>query len=368
VSNIYAIKGNIRPRLAVLIYNLNTYYHVIRSIIYCSLMVLVISCKNKPKVDVSHIKTPVEVVRIDKLIANVKNPQDLSILMSQHKAFMDIYLSQVLLIEATTPDSILAELQLYAQDSLNKSIQLHVDQVFTSDQELSSQLEDMYKHFKHYFPKYNPSQKVYAYTSTYAMQMFTFLDDRGHDAVAIGLDMFLSPRVDYKSLDPDNTNFSDYITRSWNPDHITKKIAEANIKEMHGEPKGFKLIDMMIHNGKELYILDQILPSVHDSVIHEYTKKQLDWCENNAKGLWSHFIDKKLFYESAPSKINKYISPSPFSPDMPSEAPGRTANYLGYEIVKAYMDKNPDTTLDQLMATRLDGQQILDKSKYKPKR
>lgn len=81
----------------------------------------------------------------------------------------------------------------------------------------------------------------------------------------------------------------------------------------------------------------------------------------------SFFLDQKLFYESNFSKIGKYVFPSPISPDMPEAAPGRTANFIGSQIIKAYMSRFPETTLEQLINMK-DSQLILEKSKYKPKK
>ena len=64
---------------------------------------------------------------------------------------------------------------------------------------------------------------------------------------------------------------------------------------------------------------------------------------------------------------NKYINTSPNSPGMPDQAPGRTANYIGLQIVKAYMKRFPETTIPELLAIQ-DVQKIMDLSRYKPKR
>jgi len=60
------------------------------------------------------------------------------------------------------------------------------------------------------------------------------------------------------------------------------------------------------------------------------------------------------------------VDHSPNSPGMPSDAPGRTANWTGWQIVKAYMKRNPKITLSQLIE-ETDAQQILTKAKYKPR-
>ena len=52
---------------------------------------------------------------------------------------------------------------------------------------------------------------------------------------------------------------------------------------------------------------------------------------------------------------------------MPTEAPGRTGDYIGWQIIRAYMKRYPETTLSDLIKMN-DSQTILEKSKYKPKR
>jgi uncharacterized protein YjaZ len=64
----------------------------------------------------------------------------------------------------------------------------------------------------------------------------------------------------------------------------------------------------------------------------------------------------------------KLVNPSPTgTTKMPTNSPGRAGNWMGYRIIRAYMKKHPNTSLEQLMALK-DAQKILDESKYKPKR
>jgi hypothetical protein len=51
---------------------------------------------------------------------------------------------------------------------------------------------------------------------------------------------------------------------------------------------------------------------------------------------------------------------------MPEEAPGRTANWIGWQIVKSFMARQPETTMEELIALK-DAQQLLDLARYKPR-
>jgi hypothetical protein len=329
---------------------------------------LLFSCQNTKAPDVSHIKAEIEIVRTEDQLSKIKSASDLNKLMEEHKAFFRLYFSEVLSISnANNPDSLYTAISGFLTDTLISKLFSQVETKFTDISSVKVEAQQMYQYLQHYFPLQISVPRIYTFISEYGYQAFIFQDDNGNDGIGLGLDMFLSPDIDYKSINPDNTNFSSYITRSWNRDHIVPKIADLHITEIIGDAPGHKMLDQMIHNGKALYIKELILPKIQDSLIFEYTGEQLQWCHDNELEMWSFFLDKKLFYESNPVKIGKYINPSPNSPDMPADSPGRTANFIGYKIVKAFMDRYPETTLAELIVMT-DSQQLMEKSKYKPTR
>ena len=104
-----------------------------------------------------------------------------------------------------------------------------------------------------------------------------------------------------------------------------------------------------------------------DSILLEVTSAQAEWLNANEKDIWAFFLSEDLMYNSDWQKIRKYVEHSPNSPGMPAEAPGRTGNWIGWKIAKAYLKKNPRTTLPQLLALK-DSQAFLNQSGYKPPR
>ena len=230
--------------------------------------------------------------------------------------------------------------------------------VFNNFEPIKKELEQAGKFYKYYFPKANDLTFL-TFVSQYNYDVFPF----GKDSIGIGLDFFLGENhADYKNIE--NLRY-DYVRRTLTKEHLVARAFRLQIANMAGEPTGAKMLDLMIHNGKQLYILDQILPLTPDSIKFSYTGKQTNWCKDNESGIWASILKSNVLYESNGKKIGKLISPSPNSPGMPPEAPGETANFIGWQIIKQYMKRNPETTLSQLLSLR-DAQQILDKSKYKP--
>ena len=325
-----------------------------------------VGCKKKSGPDVSSIDANCKIVRSEKELFQAKDLKDLKELKNVNSPFYKIYVDEILGYKGMSPDSQLINLNIFAKDSLNRDLLSKTIQKYPDFDQIKSELDQVFRHLKYYFPeKIDLTPNIYTFVSQFGFQVFVFEDTGGKDGIGIGLDMFLYPDIHYKMIDPDNTNFSDYITRSWNSDHIAKKVSDLYISEILGDAPGHRMIDQMVHNGKALFISKLIMPEVHDSVIIEYPLQQLEWCQENELQMWSFFLESKLFFESNPAKTGKYLNTSPDSPDMPADAPGRTANYLGWQIVKAYMKRYPKTSIADLIAMK-DSQVLMEKSKYKP--
>lgn len=326
------------------------------------------SCKEQDEaVDVSHIQARADIVRFDQeLFALDTSHWDASLkaLKSRYPHFWNIYSRHILPL---TPDSAQYDRALLAfvKDG-------QVRRLFDTTQVLiggldgyQKEMTEAYKRVRYYFPKFK-EPVVYTCFTEFGFQKFIF-SDGNKDGIGLGLEMFLGKDYPYKSIDPTNPNFSAYLTRTFDKAYLTKKTVDLIVDDLVGSPGGVRLLDYMVYNGKKLYLLKKFLPAVADSVIFEYTQNQMDWVNGNELEMWSFFSEQNLVYETNVIKINKYINPSPDSPGMPVEAPGQTGNYIGYQIINAYMEKRPNTSLDQLLKEK-DAQAILEIAKYKPKR
>ena len=109
-------------------------------------------------------------------------------------------------------------------------------------------------------------------------------------------------------------------------------------------------------------------PDVQDSVLFEHSSVQIKWCQDAEAQLWQSLVASGVFFKSDAVQINNYLTEGPFTnaEGLPQETPSRIGEWIGYQIVKKYMDENPKMTLQELL-TNTDSRQILMKSKYKPK-
>jgi len=336
--------------------------------------IFLIGCQDDEQIpDVSDIEVEVEVRRFEQDLFNLDTANiaaGLERLEAAYPRFSQIFFDQIL----GSTDSLIAP-QGHAEyvkgfiryPSVRKLYDT-TQVVYNDFNEQRQEFEQAFKFLKYYFPE-QPTPDVTTFISEYSIAAFIY----GENQLAVGLDLFLGSDYPYLQYNPGNTNFSAYLTRTFNPDHLVSKTLQPLVSDLIGTAQGNRLLDLMVHNGKELYVLDKLMPLTPDSVIFEATAEQMAWLEGNELEMWAYFLKENdpsgtnLLYSSDWQNIRKYVEYSPSSPGMPPEAPGRTANWLGWQIVNAYMARHPEATMQDLIALR-NAQKLLDDSRYRPSR
>ncbi len=327
-------------------------------------IVLFSSCGDDEKIpDVSNVQTEFEFFNFDSAFYHTDSaaiPVFYTFMEEEHPAFLKSYMKVLLAPSSRNIDTLDF---LKAMRSHPTLIRLHdTTQMILGDlsKEKKAFAQAM-KYAKHYFPK-KTTPKFYTYISEFGRPALIDIDEDGRDVIGIGLDFFLGSN--FPGYDP--MTFPSYIKRSMTPAHIVSKTLETYADDLAGGVQGDQFLDYIITNGKSIYILDHLLPTTPDSILLEYTAAQMQRCEDNQFNMWSHFIHEELLYSTQMADFRKLINPSPNATGMPEEAPGRTGNYMGWQIIKAYMKRHPKTTFQQLVDLK-DSKLLLKKSKYKPK-
>lgn len=324
--------------------------------------------KGKDIPDVSDIPVEVELKRFDRDLFSLDTnnmASTLPKLETDYGEFAEIFFNQVMGSKdpRVAPEGHANYVRGFITHPSVQKLYDTTQVVFPDTRQLEMEFRQAFQFFRYYFPAQPLSGEIVTYISEYTLGGFLYDDN----SIAVGLDFYLGEQYPYQAYLPANPNFSKYLTRTFNKDHIVLKSMKMLVQDILGPPPGDRLIDYMIHNGKELYLLDKLLPNAPDSIRLEYSQPQVDWVNDNEANIWAFLISEDLLYSSELGKFRKLIEYSPNSPGMPDQAPGRTASWLGWQIVMAYMKKNPQTTLDELINLR-DAQALMDGSRYKPER
>jgi hypothetical protein len=341
-------------------------------IIFGSLLLLqfFFSCsKDRPEQvpDISHISLDFKVRRFEKELFSADTlhfSRELAQIKEKDPEFADIYFHQILGAGDVQIAPQGAEQYLIGFTRFPEVRKLYdtIQQIYAHFEPIESAFENSFRYYKYYFPE-KPTPRVTTFISEFSLANFIY----GDNNLAVGLDFYLGSDYPYREKNPQNPNFSAYLSRTFNADHLVTKTIQPLIDDLVPQAETDHLLALMIREGKKLYVQKKLLPHTPDTVLMEVTAPQWDWLVENEKEIFAYFLQESLFYDANWQKIRKYVEYSPSSPGMPVEAPGRTGAWLGWQIVKAYMNKYPTLTLSELMQ-RADSKQIFTDSAYKPPR
>ena len=326
---------------------------------------ILVSCNNHRDIDVSKVHLNLKIERFDQEMASV-SPANVAVkapaLQKKYGRFYNDYMQRMLEVGSTSDTAYYKLLRVILQNKDYLELKSSVASTYPNLDKTEAALNDAFKHILYYYPKQKPPRLI-TFLSGFAVQT-----PIGNDYIGIGLDMFLG--ADSKFYPALRQTLPQYLTRRFTPQNITPRVVEVFIREnmFPEQDKDRSLLSKAVYNGKILYCMGALMPNVADTLKIGYKTKQLEWCKNNEANIWAYFLDNDLLYETDYLKIQKYLSEAPFTPGLgdQSESAPKLGVWIGWQIVKRYMDKNPKVTLQQLMAEK-DAQRILRLSNYKPK-
>jgi gliding motility-associated lipoprotein GldB len=322
-----------------------------------------ISCKHNSKPDVSGISVDVKVERFDKDLFAGKGKdvkQTDALLAKKYGTFYSDYVHRIVGDGNYNGPQILSTLY---KDQAYTDLNTEAEATFRDFTPIEKDLSQTFKYIQFYYPK-SKVPKIISFVSGFAVQT-----PIGDDYLGIGLDMFMGKNSKfYKGI---VESVPIYISRRFAPEYVVPRVAETFAREelFPERDEDRTLISKMIHNGKILYFMDQVLDEeLPDSLKIGYTSQQLEWCKGYEADIWGFLLQNNLLFETDYQKIQVYLSEGPFTPglgDKNQSAP-KLGVWMGWQIVRKYMDENKTVTLQQLMAEK-DAQSILNRSRYKPK-
>lgn len=321
------------------------------------------SCKQGNKPDVGDIDLEIKIERFDRDLAGGRSSgvaaTDL-LLQKKYGAFYDDYVHRMVGDGAYSGQEILST--LYG-DQAYKDLNQEADSVFRDMKPAEKELTQTFKYIKFYYPQIKVPRFI-SFISGFAVQT-----PIGDGYMGIGLDMFLGSNSKFYRAIVKSVPL--YLSRRFTPEYVVPRLTETYAREelFPQKDENRSLLAKMIENGKILYFMDRVLDDkLPDAVKIGYTEKQLAWCKAYEGEIWAYFMENELLFETDYQKIQMYLSEAPFTPGLgeKNESAPKLGIWTGWQIVRKYMEENPDITLQQLMKEQ-DAQKILNGAKYKPK-
>jgi gliding motility-associated lipoprotein GldB len=310
-----------------------------------SLLVVLSSCdkKNKIEKEVDEISVTINVERFDKIFyeSPVENLQNVK---NKYPYFFP----------AQTPDSVWVN---KIKNPLYRELYSEVQKKYSNFEKVNSDLEALFQHIKYYFPN-TKTPKVVTLISEMDYQNKAIYTD---SLVLISLDLYLGKNHKFYE-------FPEYLKQNFEQNQIMPDIVSSFSITKIPFGNNRNLLSQMVYAGKQLYLKDVLLPETSDAQKIGYTPEQITWCQENESYMWRYFMQEQLLYSTDSKLSTRFINTAPFSKfylEIDNESPGRVGTWVGWQIVRSFMNNN-DVNLQQLL--QLDPIEIFQNSKYKPKK
>ncbi|MEN8117284.1 MAG: hypothetical protein ABFS16_09915 [Bacteroidota bacterium] len=328
---------------------------------FCILVIFSLACKRNPlKVDISDIKGDVEVVWFSDELFSLQGKDTLEVLVELHNSYPDffnLFTYRVINIGGIDDEHFEELMSIFITDTLIQEVKNMIDHEFSDFDKLEKELKKAFKYYQFHFPN-KKLPTIYTYISGFNQSVVT-----AENIIGISLDKYLGRDCEYyQQL---NTT-PQYKILNMHKHKLLSDVAYAwGITEFEAPAAPTNLLGNMIQQGKLMYLVDAMLPEMHDSLKIGYTGKQLGWCEMNEPQMWTYMIEKEMLYSTQRMDVVRYINDSPTTSGFPLESPGRTGIWIGWQIVRQYIKENPEITLPELMKN-YNYQEILNYSGYSP--
>lgn len=317
---------------------------------------LLFSCNKKgcdiPE-EIARIPVKVEIERLEEPFFQSTSKQDIEAFLDANPLFANRFIQR----NAYPADSIVVNsLYALATNPDLKKLAEEAQETFGDMAEEKQQLETAFKSIKYYYPEFKEPQ-VKTFVSGLSQDLLV-----SDSLLVFGIDFFIGKDASFR---PDTY---DYILKRYERPNmvpaamllLSNRFNKTNFLERN-------LLAEMVNTGKAYYFVKAIMPCTPDSTIIGYSGQQLADVHHNEGRIWAHFVEKSLLYEKSPFVVNKYIGERPNTPEIDPTAPGRLGTWIGWQIVRKYMERNPKVTLQDLMADD-DYQKIFNESKYRPEK
>ena len=300
------------------------------------------SPENNKEVEISKIDVSLEVERFDKVLSK-SDLSDLPELKKEYPMFFpDSY-----------PDGVW---QQRFKDTLQRELIVETVKVYENFDKEALALKSLFQHAKYYFDDFIVPKIITLTTEVDYRNSIIYSDT----LLLIGLDNYLGS--EHKFYQGIQAYIKDDFDRSAIVVDAASKIARSQL----ALPSDRTFLSTMILYGKELFLKDLLIPSKTDAEKIKYSPAEFNWAKENEEYIWRHFVENNMLFSADQTLKVRFIEPAPFSKfylSFDAESPGRIGQFIGWQIVRSYMENN-DVSLQRMLQASTE--EIFNNSRYKP--
>lgn len=310
--------------------------------------ILLTNCDNKNRLQIERpsIEIEIDVIHFDTILFNedsIARANELSQLNDAEQKLFQELVENIMRISAVDDPYMMQKFDGFLQEAHWQALQNDIDSVFYPFDNYEADFFDAFSYYQHYFPS-DTLPTLFTYNSGFNYGVYP-----NNNAIGIGLEWYVgSANKIVKQLPYDA--FPNYIKAHMEPQFMAVDAIKGwlLVKYYNDALSNASFLENMIFYGKVMYILDACFPNELDAIKIGYSPEEINWVSSNEENIWGTIVKEKLLFESNMKVMNQWFLDAPFTAGLPQESPGKVGVWLGWKMVKQYMDENENVSLQQL--------------------
>ncbi len=312
-------------------------------------------------IDISGVEVEIPIERLDQHLFHAHPdslPQASSEARNKFGGFYRIYVEDILQGAPVDDPRLPLVLKRFVSDQDWSTVQEAIDSVFANMAPEQRDFEQAFRRLKAVHPD-SLVPRIITFNSGFNYGIFPT-----DSVLGVGLEWFIgSEHPVIGMLAPEA--FPQYVKERMQPQMLVPSAVKGWLL-VHYMPdvQGADLLAHLVATGKVMALLDALLPDVQLHLKMAFTPDQLAWCEANEFNIWKEIVNNEMLYSKKPADIGRLMNDGPFTNGFPRESPGHIGEWIGYRMVRSYMEENKNIGYAELFSIE-DPKEIL--KFYKPK-
>lgn len=271
-------------------------------------------------------------------------------LTTRYGSFYCTFVEDILRAGPCGSDSTISALRGFATWPDMVELQKAVEERFPpgGSGELESSFSEALSRWHHHFPDSVVPRVVW---------MNSGLNYSAHcsdSVMACGLDYFIGsdhPLMD--KLPPEL--FPQYLKDDMQPSYAlpntVKDFCQYEVSQCCAPAERPDLLGLLIFHGKVMYLADLLVPDVADSVKMNWSSGQMEWAMENEWNVWKELAVQEVMFSTHSDRNVRWFDFGPFTnaPHIPQDSPPQLGIWMGWKMVRAYVDEHPETPVHRLL-------------------
>lgn len=245
-------------------------------------------------------------------------------------------------------------LNMFTHDEIMRMTYGQMQSKFNSLDKVQLEMVDAFKHLKYHIPEVMLPSDIYFYNSAFSYGMVSTPNQMG-----VGLEMYLGEEDTIVKQLP----FPAYFKKKMNEEYLLADMAESWItNNVIEDQSGMTFLSNLLYYGKVMYLIDAMLPQMADHQKMRYTELEYEWAEVSEYNVWQYVVEQNWIYSDEIKLMVRFFKDAPTTVGLDG-SPSRMGVYLGWKIIKSYMEKHPEVTIKELIAEKNESKLL---KAYKP--